>query len=138
MLPHMKSYLQAVVDRTHDAGWLRREWADEEFHNSLHEVKDEAAMNIEIVKEEGVQELECARDKCVRDAEANLVNTVSDFEDQLMDMYWDNVAKADAKIEEILTGFAVKVRVLQGRTVRGANTRGKGGYRGLGTRYLLR
>lgn len=134
----MKSYLQAVVDRTHDAGWLRREWADEEFHNSLHEVKDEAAQNIEIVKEEGVQELECARDKCVRDAEANLVNTVSDFEDQLMDMYWDNVAKADAKIGEILNGFAVKVRVLQGRTVRGANTRRKGGYRGLGTRYLLR
>jgi hypothetical protein len=89
-------------------------------------------------KEEGVQELECARDKCVRDAEANLVNTASDFEDQLMDIYWDVVAKADVKVEEILNGLAVKVHVLQGKTVRGANTRAKGGYRGMGTRYLLR
>ncbi|PSN60868.1 hypothetical protein BS50DRAFT_681413 [Corynespora cassiicola Philippines] len=113
MLPHMKSYLQAVVDRTHDAGWLRREWADEEFYTNLHEVKDEAAMNIKIVKEEGVQELECARDKCVRDAEADLVNTASDFEDQLMGIYWDIVAKADVKMEEILNSLAVKVHVLQ-------------------------
>lgn len=134
----MKSYLQAVVDRTHDVGWSRREWADEEFYTNLHEVKDEAAMNIEIAKEEGVQELECARDKCVRDAEADLVNTASDFEHQLMDIYWDIVAKAEDKGEEILNGLAVKARALQGKTVRGASTRGKGGYRGLGTRYLLR
>ena len=138
MRPHMKSYLQAVVDRTHDAGWLRREWADEEFHNTLHEVKDEAAMNLEIAKEEGVQALEYTRDNCVRDAESHLVNTASDFEDQLMDIYWDIVAKANVKVEEIFNGLAVKARVLQGKPVRGANARGKGGYRGLGTRYLLR
>lgn len=134
----MKSYLQAVVDRTHDAGWLRREWADGEFHTNLHDLKDEAVMNIEITKEEGVEELECVRDKCIRDAEADLVNTASDFEEQLMDIYWDIVAKADVKVNEILNGLAVKVHVLQGKTVRGANMRGKGGYRGLGTRYLLR
>lgn len=138
MLPHVKSYLQAVVDRTHDVGWLRREWADEEFHTNLHEVKDEAEINIKIVKEEGVQELECARDKCLRDAEAHLANTASDFEDQLIDKYWETMAKADDKLNEYLNSLAVKVRVPQGKTVRGVNTRGKGGYRGLGTRYLLR
>ena len=132
----MKSYLQAVVDRTHDREWLRREWADEEFCTNLHEVKDEATMNLEILKEEGMQELECARDKCVRDAEADLVNIASDFEDRLMDMYWSEVSKAEVKVEEILDRLAVKVRVLQGKTVRGANRRGKGGYRGLGTRHL--
>jgi hypothetical protein len=154
----MKLYLEAVCDRLENHACVRRERADAQFHDRLDEFAQEAKWSVEVVKEEGIEALGEARGAALHECEDELVTLAAAFEERLDKISSDVLRKAEdkaIKAEALLSAITLKLEAKAAallldvaakarrdetacRSRRRPFIRGKGGYRGLGERYLLR